>query len=84
MVHVKFSYGNASHNQNIVNILFLDSDRTDVTLVIEDNMHVSTHLGILSASSKSFRSILYASHLAKLHHLKHYIVADFGINKAFC
>ena len=61
MVHVYFSNGNTNHYQSTVNTLFLDTDFTDVTLVSEDNKHVSTHRAILSASSKFLRSLLYTS-----------------------
>ena len=59
---------------------FLYSNLTDVTL-FSVYVHVSTHLDVLSASSKSFRSILYAALLAKIDHLNHCIDAYFRINK---
>ena len=80
MGNVKFSNGNSTHYQSIVHILFLDSDFTDVTLVSEDNRHVSTHRAVLSASSKFFRSMLYTSLQQSM--VTYNVEADFDIIQA--
>ena len=52
---------NISNGKSLADILFLDSDFSDVTLVSADNQHVSAHRAVLSANSSFLRSILFES-----------------------
>ena len=45
----------------LVNNLLHDSDFSDVTLVCEDNQHISAHRSVLSCSSPFLRQLLYSS-----------------------
>ena len=52
---------NIPNCQMLANMLFTDSDFSDVTLVSADNQHVSAHRAVLSAASSFLRSVLFES-----------------------
>ena len=59
--HVYIYSQNIESENSLGSKLFADSDFTDVTLVSDDNQHISVHRAVLSASSIFFRSIFYSS-----------------------
>jgi hypothetical protein len=58
---IYFSRPNIESEHSLASKLFADSDFTDVTLISDDNQHISVHRAVLSANSIFFRCIFYSS-----------------------
>ena len=54
---IYFFRPNIESEHSLGSKLFADSDFTDVTLVSDDNQHISVHRAVLSANSNLFRCI---------------------------
>ena len=58
---ILISRSNTPNGKSLADMLYLDSDFSDVTLVSADNQHVSAHRAVLSANSSFLRSVLLES-----------------------